>query len=81
MESSNDSQLTTTMNKVVVDVYQISLSFEGSDSLKESLDGFFKLDTMGTECTPRCTSGLCKNNLGDGNLSAKEELELIFIER
>ena len=44
MESSNVSQLTGTVNKAVVDVYQTSLSVEESDSLKESLDGFLKLD-------------------------------------
>lgn len=81
MESSNVSQLTATVNKAVVDVYQTSLSVEENDSLKESLDGFFKLDTMGTECTPRCISCLCKKCPGSGNLSAKEEHELDLIER
>ena len=81
MESSNVSQLTATVNKAIVDVCQTSLSVEKSDSLKESLDGFLKLDTMETECTPRCISCLCKKCPGGGNLSAKEELELALIER
>lgn len=62
-------------------MYQTSLSVEESDDLKEGLDKFFKLDTMGTECTPRCISCLCKKCPGGGNLTAKEECELALIDR
>lgn len=81
MESTNVSYLTATVNKAAFDAYQTSLSVEESDSLKETLDGVFKLDTMGTECNPRYISCLCEKSPGSGNLSVEEEHELALIER
>lgn len=81
MESSNVSQMTAIVKKAVVDVYQTSLSVEESNDVKEGLGKFFTLDTMGTECTPRCISCLCKKRPSGGNPTAKEECELALIER
>ena len=39
------------------------------------------LDVVGTECTPRCISCLCKKCPGTGKFTAKEEREIALILR
>lgn len=55
---------------------------EPKSSIKASLDDFFHIDNLGTQCTPKCGSCKCgKCGIGNNNYSIKEEKELAIIEK
>lgn len=54
---------------------------EKSENLKESLNKFFSLDSVGAECTPKCVRCLCKGCPINGKYTMEEERELKLIEK
>ena len=73
--------LTAVVSKAAVNLEHSSLFIEQSKDLKGSLDKFFRLDVVGTECNPRCTLCLCKECPPDGSYTLGNERELNLIER
>ena len=51
------------------------------DHVKEQLDSFFKIESAGTECEPKCAKCLCLKCPTSDSISIKEQRELDLIER
>lgn len=75
------NHLTAVVNKAVVNLEHSLVVVERGENLKESLDKFFSLDNVGTECTPKCVRCLCKGCPVNGKHTMEEERELDLIEK
>ena len=77
-------------NNVVVKIHLVGgkvstvdeLSLANVRTLKEDLDLFFEVDSLGTNCSPRCGGCRCgKCAIGDKKMSMQEERELELIKK
>ncbi|KAK4304812.1 hypothetical protein Pmani_023247 [Petrolisthes manimaculis] len=58
------------------------IDVECKSNLKTSLDSFFNVESLGTQCTPRCGGCKCGNcPIGSNNYTIKEERELALIDK
>lgn len=77
--SSNVGHITIRTNHIAGNFQINQLVSDLKDDLSDSLNKFFTLENMGTECKPKCPKCLCRN-CPDSDHSMKDERELALIE-